>query len=58
MSFFFNHLNEKTKFKKMGPRRALIEEEDSTMITWTLAMQKCGLSISLQQFEMKVVELT
>jgi hypothetical protein len=28
------------------------------MITWTLAVGECELSISLQQLKMKVVELT
>jgi hypothetical protein len=36
----------------------LIEEEDATMITWTLAMQKCELSINLQQLKIKVAKLT
>ncbi len=28
------------------------------MIFWTLIMQKCGLSITLQQLEMKVAKFT
>jgi hypothetical protein len=42
----------------MGPRGVHIEVKDSTMIAWTVAMQECGLSISLQQLEMKVIKLT
>jgi hypothetical protein len=36
----------------------LIEKNDIAMIVWTLVMQECGLSINLQQFKMKVIELT
>jgi len=32
--------------------------EEATMIFWTLIMQKCGLSITFQQFEMKVAKFT
>jgi hypothetical protein len=32
--------------------------EEATMIFWTLIMQKCGLSITLQQLEMKVAKFT
>jgi hypothetical protein len=48
MSSLSNHLNGKTRSKKMGPRRVLTNEEDSAMITWTLIMQECALSINLQ----------
>jgi hypothetical protein len=58
MSSFANHLNGKIRSRKMGPRSVLIEEEDAIMITCTLTMQECGLSISLQQVKMKVAELT
>jgi hypothetical protein len=58
MNSIVDHLNGKTKSKKMGPGGVLIEKEDATMIKWTLDMQECGLSISLQQLKMKVVELT
>jgi hypothetical protein len=47
-------VNEKSK--KMGPRGVLTKEEDATMITWILTIQECGLSITLQQLKMKVVE--
>ncbi len=42
----------------MGPKRVLIKEEDAILIKWTLDMQECGLSISLQQLKMKVAKLT
>jgi hypothetical protein len=42
----------------MRPRGVLIEAKDSIVIAWTLTMQECELSISLQQFEMKVAKLT
>ncbi len=35
-----------------------IEKKDVSMIVWKLVMQKCGLSISLQQPKMKVAKLT
>jgi hypothetical protein len=58
MSSISNHLNGKTKSRKIGPRGVLTEKKDAIMITWTLVMGECGLSISLQQLKMKVVELT
>jgi hypothetical protein len=42
----------------MGPGSVLIEEEDATVIAWTLTMDECGLSISLQQIKMKVAKRT
>jgi hypothetical protein len=53
-----DHLNGKTRSKKMEPRSVLIEKEDVVVIKWALNMQECGLSISLQQLKMKVVNLT
>jgi hypothetical protein len=58
MSSLYDHMNGKSKSKRMGPKGVLIEEKDSTMIAWTLTMQEGGLSISLQQLNMKFVELT
>ncbi len=58
MNSLVDRLNEKTKSKKMGLEGVLTKEEDVTMITWTLTMQECGLSINLQQLKMKIVELT
>jgi hypothetical protein len=58
LSSFSNHLNGKTKSRKMGPRGVLIAKEGAKVIKWTLAMQECGLSINLQQLKKKIVELT
>ncbi len=43
--------------KKMGPRGVLTKEKDAIVITWTLSIQKCGPSISLQQLKMKVLKI-
>jgi len=43
-----DRLNGKTTSRKMGLGGVLIEKEDVVMIKWTLNMQECGLSISLQ----------
>jgi hypothetical protein len=58
MSSLYDHMNGKSKSRRMGPGGVLIEEKDSIMIGWTLIMQECGLSISLQQPNMKFGELT
>ncbi len=34
-----------------------MEEEDASMVAWTLSMQECGLSTTLQRLKMKVVKL-
>jgi hypothetical protein len=47
LNSLFNHLNGKTKFKKMGLRGMLTIEEDAKVIKWTLAMQERKLSINL-----------
>jgi hypothetical protein len=57
-SSFFDHLNKKTRSRKMGLRDVLTKEEDVVLIKWTLNMQECGLSISLQQLKTKVAKLT
>jgi hypothetical protein len=49
-----NYLNGKSK--KMGLGGVLTKEEDATMIAWILIMQECGVSITLRQLKMKVVE--
>jgi hypothetical protein len=58
MSSIFDHLNGKTRSKKMGPKGVLTEKEDVAMIAWTLIMGECGLSTSLQQLKTKVAKLT
>jgi hypothetical protein len=42
----------------MGSLKMLMEKEDSIVYEWTLAMGECGLSILLNQFKLKVVEMT
>jgi hypothetical protein len=36
----------------------LTNEEDGTIVTWNFNMQMVGLSITLQQFKLKGVEIT
>lgn len=42
----------------MGPRGVLTKKKDVAVIKWTLDMQECGLSVSLQQLKMIVAKLT
>jgi hypothetical protein len=49
MNSLFYYMNGKTKSKKMGLSGLLRKKEGALVIAWTLAMQECGLSISLQQ---------
>ncbi len=58
MSSLVDHLDGKTRSRKMGLGGVLTKEVDEVMVTWTLAMQECELSISLQQLKMKVAKLT
>jgi hypothetical protein len=58
LSSFIDHLNSKTRSKKMGPRGVFTKEEDVAMIKWTLNVLECRLSINLQQLKMKVAKLT
>jgi hypothetical protein len=53
-TFLSNHLNGKTKSRKGGLASVLIEKKDEVIVAWILAMQKVGLSITLQQLKMKV----
>ncbi len=43
---------------EMGPLCVLMKEEDKVTIQWTLIMQECGLSITIQQLKLKVVIIT
>jgi hypothetical protein len=54
LNSFSNHLNRKTRPRKMGLGGVLIKEKDIVMIKCILNMQGCGLSISLQQLKMKI----
>jgi hypothetical protein len=53
-----NHLHGKRRFKKTGPTSVQIAKEDQAVVSWVLALQDFGLSISWQQLKMKEVELT
>jgi hypothetical protein len=48
LTSLFDHLNNKIKSRKMGSTSVLTKEEDKATIEWTLAMQECGLSITIQ----------
>jgi len=53
-----NHLNGRTKSGKVGPQGVLTKHEDAKNITWVLNVQTIGLSITLQQLKLEVVEVT
>jgi len=45
---------------RIGPPTLIVltNDKNTTMVAWTLATKKsCGLSITLQQFKMKVTKL-
>ncbi len=44
---FFYHLN-KMRSRKVRPTCVLIDEKNIVIVVWNLAMQKCGLQITLQ----------
>jgi hypothetical protein len=48
--------------EKLDPRRwakrCFTKEENAIVITWTISIQECGLSINLQQLKMKVAKIT
>jgi hypothetical protein len=46
-TFFFYHLN-KTWSRKVRPTCVFIDEKNIVIVVWTLAIQKCGLPITLQ----------
>jgi hypothetical protein len=50
----FDHLYEKTRSRKPGPIGLLIIKEDQVVVAWVLFMWEVGLSINLQQLQMKV----
>jgi hypothetical protein len=45
LSSLSNHLNGKTKYRKMGPRGVFITKTSDEVIRWTLTMQECRLSV-------------
>jgi hypothetical protein len=42
----------------MGPTCVLMEEKNKAIVEWTLTMQECGLSITIQELTLKVVIIT
>jgi hypothetical protein len=58
LTFVSDHLNGIKILRKQGPQGVFNEDEDATLAAWTLGMQQCGLSITLHQLKMKVVEIT
>lgn len=54
LSSLSNHLNGKTKCRKVGLLGVPTKENDVIVVAWIANMQKHRLSISLQQFKFKV----
>jgi hypothetical protein len=44
--------------RKCGPLGVLLVDEEATIVERAFGMQECGLSISLHQLTLKLVELT
>jgi hypothetical protein len=45
---FQDHLNGRTRSKKVSPQGMLTNEEDKTLMVWALGMQDLRISITLQ----------
>jgi len=58
LTSFLSHINGRAITRKIGLQGVLTNEEDGTIVTWVLNMQIVGLSITLQQFKLKGVEIT
>jgi hypothetical protein len=58
LNSLLNHLGGRTRWRKFGPQGMLTKQEDETMVTWVLNMQKVRLYVTFQQLKMKVVEIT
>jgi hypothetical protein len=54
----FDHINGKTRFKKMIYVGVLTDKENEVIVAWILIMQKCKLSPTLQQLKMKLLKFT
>jgi hypothetical protein len=52
LSSLSNHLNGKTRTKKVRIEKVLITKEDVKIVTWILAILEIGLSINLQQLKL------
>jgi hypothetical protein len=48
LTSLFHHLNNKIRSHKMRPPYVITQEENKTTIEWTLLMQECRLSITIQ----------
>jgi hypothetical protein len=48
LTSFSNHLNGRTKRRKVGPRGVLTKQKDVAIVTWVLNMQIVRLSITIQ----------
>jgi len=53
-----DHLNGRTRSKKVGPQYVLIEMVDGIIVSWVLNMQNASLFVTLQQFKLKVPKVT
>jgi hypothetical protein len=58
LNSLFDHLNGKTRSRKMGLGGVLTKKKDIIVVKWTLDIQECGLSTSLQQLKMNIAKLT
>jgi len=58
LTSLLDQLISKTRLRlKVDPQGALMEE-DVAMVAWVLSMQKCKLSITLQQLKMNSLKLS
>jgi hypothetical protein len=48
LTLLSNHLNGRTKTKKVGLQGVPTKKEDAALVIWILNMQKVGLSITFQ----------
>ena len=53
-----DHMNGKTRFKKMGPKSVLTAEEEIALYHYIEEMAKCGLFIAPTQVKIKVAQMT
>jgi len=53
-----NHLNGRTRSRRIGFGGVLTDEENVAIVKWVLTMQKVGLPITLEQLKMNMVEFT
>jgi hypothetical protein len=51
-----NHINGRTKSRKVGLQGMLIEVEDGAIVSWVLNMQKTSLFVTIHELKLKVAE--